>query len=177
MPSSTTAPAEHTSTRPQRLLSALESVPDPRARPGRRYRLTAVLALAVTAVVAGAESFAAIAQWARESTGEQLAQFGVGPGRAPEESTLRKLFNRLDAAALDTAIGIWMFTRTTIADGGRRVIAIDGKTVRGARTRASLAPHLVAAFNTVSGTVPGQRRVDSKTNEIPTARTLLAVST
>ena len=49
MSSSPTAPADTNSTRRERLVHALESVPDPRARRGRRYRLTPVLALAVTA--------------------------------------------------------------------------------------------------------------------------------
>lgn len=97
----------------------------------------------------------------------------AAPG--PDESTLRKLFNRPDAAALDAVIGLKMFTRTTLAGGGRRVIAIDGKPVRGAPAPNRTAPHLVAAFDTTFGTVLGQLKVDAKTNEIPTARTLLGL--
>ena len=92
-------------TRHQRLLTALESVPDPRDRRG-------VLALAVTATVAGCGSFAAIGQWAAETTAEKLASFGLTGGSGPGESTLRKLFARLDADALDRALGAWMWTRT-----------------------------------------------------------------
>jgi len=45
------------------------------------------------------------------------------------------------------------------------VIAVDGKTVRGARVAGGRAVHLLAAFDTTSGTVLGQRVVDGKTNE------------
>ena len=97
--------------------------------------------------------------------------------RAPEESTLRKLFARLDADRLDQVLGAWLWTRTGVVDG-RRLIAIDGKTVRGARTRTgpgqSAAPHLVAAFDHDSGTVLGQLAVEAKSNEIPCVRDLLA---
>ena len=56
----------------------------------------------------------------------------------------------------------------------RRVIAIDGKTVRGARTAADgCAPHLVAALDHATGTVLGQLATAAKSNEIPTVRTLL----
>jgi hypothetical protein len=98
-----------------------------------RYSLAGVLALAVTATVAGCRSFAAIGQWAAETAAEKLLSFGLTTGSAPDESTLRKLFARIDAGALDRALGVWMWTRTFTV-GQRRVIALDGKTIRGART-------------------------------------------
>src|SRR5664279_736587 len=55
---------------------------------------------------------------------------------------------------------------------GRRVIAFDGKTMRGARTPAG-APHLVAAFDHAAGAVVGQLAVSAKSNEIPALRDLL----
>ena len=57
--------------------------------------------------------------------------------------------------------------------GGRLVIAIDGKTVRGAKDKAGMAPHLVAALAHGIGAVLGQVAVDGKSNEIPAVRELL----
>ena len=51
--------------------------------------------------------------------------------------------------------------------GGRLVVAIDGKTVRGARNKTRKAPHLVAALAHGIGVVLGQVAVDGKSNEIP----------
>ena len=173
MPSSPTLPAGANPTRHERLLAALQTVPDPRDRRGVRYSLAGILALAVTATVAGCRSFAAIGEWAAETAADKLASFGLVSGSAPDESTLRKLFARIDADALDRALGVWMWTRTFTVDR-RRVIALDGKTVRGARTRPDgKAPHLVAAFDHGAGAVLGQVAVDAKSNEIPSARTLL----
>jgi len=53
------------------------------------------------------------------------------------------------------------------------VIAIDGKTVRGAKDKAGKAPHLVAALAHGIGAVLGQVAVDAKSNEIPAVRELL----
>ncbi|MGH3327675.1 MAG: ISAs1 family transposase [Streptomycetales bacterium] len=54
------------------------------------------------------------------------------------------------------------------------MIALDGKTVRGARTRPQgKAPHLIAAFDHGAGAVLGQVCIAAKGNEIPAARTLL----
>jgi predicted transposase YbfD/YdcC len=148
-------------------------VPDPRARRGIRHALPGIVAVALAAVVAGARSFAAIGQWAGELTGPQLAELGLSRPTAPDASTFRKVLARLDAATLDRLVGAFLWTRTGVV-GGRRVIAIDGKTVRGARSTTTTAPHLVSAFDHATGTVLGQLATAAKSNEIPTVRTLLA---
>ena len=83
VPSSPTLPADTNPTRHQRLLQALQAVPDPRDRRGVRYSLAGVLALAVTATVAGCRSFAAIGRWAAETAVDTLALFGLTNGSAP----------------------------------------------------------------------------------------------
>jgi predicted transposase YbfD/YdcC len=130
-----------------------------------------MLAAAVCAVLAGARSFAAIGEWALDLSADHLDRLGLE--RAPVESTLRKLLARVDAAALDRQLAVLAWTRTRHI-GGRRVIAIDGKTLRGARTRTTTAPHLIAALDHATGVVLGQDAVAAKSNEIPAVRDLLA---
>lgn len=153
------------------LMTALSAVPDPRARRGRRYPLAGLLAVAVSAVVAGAKSFAAIGEWAASLSSESLAALGLQA--APETSNLRKLFARIDAAALDLQLAVYAWCQIRHI-GQRRVIAIDGKTIRGARTSTTAAPHLVAALDHATGLVLGQNAVAAKSNEIPAVRDLLA---
>lgn len=153
------------------LLSTLSAVPDPRDPRGVRYPLAGVLAVAVCAVLAGARSFAAIGEFAGDLDAAQLDRLGLD--RAPVESTMRKLFGRLDAAALDAALAVYAWCRVRKIQG-RRVIAIDGKTLRGARSSATTAPHLLAALDHATGVVLGQHAVAAKSNEIPAARDLLA---
>lgn len=164
--------------RREHLLSVLARVPDPRDPRGVRHSVSALLAVAVAAVLAGARSFTAIGEWVGDAGAETLA--GLGLSARAEESTIRRLFARLDANALDRALGAFLFTRTGEV-GRRRVIAIDGKTVRGARPRGRsrtgaqpVAPHLVAALDHAAGAVLGQLAVTEKSNEIPCVRTLLA---
>ena len=174
MPSSPICAAAARPDRASHLLDLLAEVPDPRDPRGVRYPLPGVLAVAVTAVLAGARSFTAIGSWAADLSEQALARHGIEA--APDESTLRKLFARLDADKLDQQVGAWMWSRTHCS-GDRRVIALDGKTVRGARTRAGQqheAPHLIAAFDHRAGAVLGQVAVTAKSNEIPAVRDLLA---
>jgi hypothetical protein len=59
------------------LLDYLAQIADPRHRRGRRHALTAVLAVAVAAVLAGARSISAIGGWAGDAPCQVLAALGV----------------------------------------------------------------------------------------------------
>jgi predicted transposase YbfD/YdcC len=130
-----------------------------------------LLAVGIAAVTAGARSFAAIGQWAADAGTDVLS--GLGASRGPaEESTFRRAFALVSPDALDQALGAWLWTRAVRA-GGRLVIAVDGKAVRGAKRKGGKAPHLVAALAHGVGAVLGQVAVDAKSNEIPAVRDLL----
>ncbi|MFE9328876.1 ISAs1 family transposase [Nocardia sp. NPDC052278] len=131
-----------------------------------------VLALALAATLTGARSFTAIAEWAADAPETVLAQLGI-VARVPSESTIRRILGRLAADRLDEVIGAWMWLRTSVIDG-RRVIAFDGKTVRGARDAAGNLAHLLAGLCQRTGVVLAQIAVGAKTNEIPVLQTLLA---
>jgi hypothetical protein len=60
------------------LLQVLASVTDPRRRRGVRHRLPVILAVAVCAVLAGARSYLAIAEWAADADPATLAGLGAG---------------------------------------------------------------------------------------------------
>src|SRR5579859_6762409 len=157
--------------RSQYLLDLLAQVPDPRKRRGRRHSLAGLLAVGIAAVIAGSRSFAAIGQWAADAGPGTLAVLGAARGPA-DESTFRRAFSLVSADVLDRVLGAWLWTRAVQA-GGRLVIAIDGKTVRGAKNKDRKAPHLVAALAHGIGAVLGQVAVDGKSNEIPAVRELL----
>ena len=157
--------------RSQYLLDLLAQVPDPRKRRGRRHALAGLLATGIAAVIAGSRSFAAIGQQSADAGPEVLAVLGAARGPA-EESTFRRAFALVSADVLDRVLGAWLHTRAVQA-GGRLVIAVDGKTVRGAKNKEGKAPHLVAALAHGTGVVLGQVAVEEKSNEIPAVRDLL----
>ncbi len=63
-----------------------------------------ILSLAVCAVLAGARSFTAIAEWAADADRETLASLGV-TGAVPSDSTFRRTLQRLDVDAFDMVAG------------------------------------------------------------------------
>jgi predicted transposase YbfD/YdcC len=157
---------------PSGLLAVLAKVTDPRHRRGIRHRLAVILGLAVCAVLAGARSFTAIAEWAADADEQTLARLGVR-GAVPSESTFRRTLQRLDADAFDGLAGEWAQQQTAPAPGSRRVIAVDGKTLRGSGHGGQDSRHLLAALDHAHGVVLGQADVDVKTNEIPMFSALL----
>lgn len=174
MPSSPIAPVDRDRLADlDRLIDALAAVTDPRGRRGRRHRLVGLLAAGIAAALAGARSFVATGEWVAAADPQMLTALGLTGHRPPSESTIRRAFTAVAAEALDRAVGVWMWTRTRVV-AGRRVIAIDGKTLRGARSQHTTAPHLVAALDHAAGTVLGQLAVPAKTNEVPAVRDLLA---
>jgi predicted transposase YbfD/YdcC len=163
---------------PQGLLEALWAVPDPRKARGVRYRFGSVLAVAVCAVLSGARSYAAIAEWAHDTGPDQRRALGLDT-RAPDPVTIWRVLTSVDPLALDRVIGDWvarhLARRRRLRKHRRPVLAVDGKTLRGARIRGGQdrAPHLMACLDHASGTVLAQVAVGDKTNEIPMFATVL----
>jgi predicted transposase YbfD/YdcC len=147
------------------VLAALAGVPDPRKPRGVRHPITTVVALAACAVLAGARSFAGIGEWAVDASDQVLSRLGMGAA-VPSESTIRRTLQRLDGDTLDAAIGMWAAQRTEPAATTRRLIAVDGKRVRGSGSDTVEPRHLLGAIDHVHGVVLAQREVGCKTNEI-----------
>ena len=155
------------------LFAALSAVPDPRKARGCRHRLVTVLAVSVAAVLAGACSYVAIAEWAQDLPVSARLRLGIGR-RAPSEATIRRVLRAVDLDALDAVLSAWLAAWLPDPPPGRpRVIAVDGKTARGARGADGRAAHLLAAFDHDSGVVLGQTTVDDKSNEITAFAPLL----
>lgn len=151
---------------PVDLLAAMSEVTDPLGRRGVRHGLVTILAVAVGAVLAGARSYVAIAEWAHDLTPVMRLRLGVRRA-APSESTIRRTLQAVDADALDAVISRWLAARIPPPASGPRMIAVDGKTARGARGPDGRPAHLLAAFDQASGVVLGQATVHGKTNESP----------
>jgi predicted transposase YbfD/YdcC len=162
------------------LVAALTGVPDRRDPRGVVHALPGVLATAVAAVLTGARSAAAVAEWASDVPQRVLAELGVfrepltGVYRAPDESTFRRILAGVDADALDDAVGQWLIASMPAAQAtsGRRVYSVDGKTLRGSGP-AGAQVHLLAVLDQRTGAVLAQVDVAGKTNEITRFQPLL----
>src|SRR3954463_1336725 len=135
-----------------RLVQALRAVPDPRQRRGRRHGLQSVLLLALQAVMAGASSWVAIAQWAA------IAPQALGVcGASPSAATFRRVLAAVDITAVEAALTTWVTGRQTrartqqpagaTAAECRTVLAVDGKTLRGSKDAEGQQTKLVCVYD------------------------------
>ena len=148
------------------LWDILGAIADRRGRKGRQFPLQAILAIAIAAMLAGANDLRAIFRWGRRLTPEALALFGID--RAPCHATYHYVFQSLDGDALAKALG--EFARGGGASGH---IAIDGKTLKGSRRLDAKALHVLSAFATGLSCVIGDIVVEPGQNEITAALALL----
>jgi predicted transposase YbfD/YdcC len=141
------------------------TVPDPRRRRGRRHSLQSVLLIAVCAVLAGARSFAAIADW----SAIHRPALGVC-GHPPHGATIRRVLMAVDAVAVERALTRWALARrdeqaaagdavTTPRNERRRVYAVDGKNLRGAHQPGGQQTKLVCVVDHIHRLVLAQTEV------------------
>jgi predicted transposase YbfD/YdcC len=154
------------------LAACFAGLRDPRETSRCDHRLVDILAIAVCAVVACAESWEDIELYGR-SKRAWLETFLALPNGIPSHDTFRRVFMLIDPDAFEACFTRWA---QSLAGGvEREVVAIDGKTVRrsGSRRHERGPLHLVSAWASARGLALGQRAVDGKSNEITAVPELL----
>src|SRR3954447_12849143 len=154
------------------LAACFAGLSDPRETSRCDHQLVDILAIAVCAVVACAESWEDIELYGR-SKRAWLETFLELPNGIPSHDTFRRVFMLIDPDAFEACFTRWA---QSLAGGiEREVGALDGKTVRrsGRRRRGRGPLHLAGAWASERGLALGQRAVDGESNEITAAPELL----
>jgi DDE family transposase len=160
------------------LYDILSEIPDPRHRRGQVYPLASVLTLVATAMLCGCRSLAAIAEWGinynhlapvlgfcrRTRDGTRY--------RTPCISELHTVLAALPAPVFEAALTRWILAQG-VTDLDQRLVAIDGKTLRGSQGHQLPGVHLLAAYCCDVDAVIAELAVPGKTNEHKTALELL----
>lgn len=153
------------------MYSALQALPDPRSAHGRRYDLAFLLTCLVAALLCNCNSTQAVGQWCREHRSLLRRSFGPRRHLTPCASLYRRVLPRLSAEHVEALLATWV--QATRPTDDCEAVAMDGKTVRGARgggVGSSAAPHLLAFCTHHTQETLLQVRVADKTNEIPVAQ-------
>lgn len=168
---------------PGSLVAALAAVPDPRRPRGWRpdyppVPLVALLQATVVAVLCGARSLSAVAQWVREraqDAPELLEALGFPSGRSTCVATLHRVYKGLGVDAFEAAVGTWLAQTGVAPDDA---LALDGKTLRGVHGHVAdgeYVPgvHLVAAYAHGAQAVLAQLRTGGKGQELAATQAVL----
>jgi predicted transposase YbfD/YdcC len=138
---------------------------DPRVSPATRHQLLDIVAIAICAVVCGADTWVEVEAFGRAKEA-WLRTFLALPHGVPSHDTFGRVFAALDPAQFEAGFRSWVATVVELTAGA---VAIDGKTLR----RSHDAPNgkgalvLVSAWAEANRLVLGQVAVDPRSNEIP----------
>lgn len=154
------------------LVEHFAALDDPRIERTKLHPLLSIIAIAICAVICGAESWDEIEQFG-EAKEEWLATFLDLPHGIPSHDTFNRVFAALDPRQFQQCFQSWMAAVRTILPA--EVIALDGKTVRGSHgVHGTGAIHMVSAWATANRLVLAQVKVETKSNEITALPELLS---
>ncbi len=153
------------------LLKALEQITDPRARRGIRHSIASTLAMVVAAGLPGAgRSFRSVGDFTADLPQDALARLGARFHSvqrryiAPNEATIRRHVQMIDADEADAAVGGWLtaLVQQTRAAAGQAdaltMVALDGKVLKGAwEELPDVKVKLFSALAHGEGVIIGQR--------------------
>ena len=158
------------------LVEYLAQLPEYRQAQGKQHPLLALLLLVCIAMLCGARSQSAIADWGRGFGRPWLQRLGFTRDRGPSQPTLSRLFGRIPCKTVEAVLGRWAEQALRCCPpepGALEGVAVDGKTLRGSKRQGATEAHLLSAFSHRLGVVLGQTGVCDKTNEIGAAHEFL----
>jgi predicted transposase YbfD/YdcC len=146
------------------LISVFGSIEDPRSHINQLHDLVDILLIGIISVICGAETWKQMIEFAN-SKEEFLRKFLKLENGIPSEDTINRVFSSIDSMQFENCFIQWVNSITKVTKG--QVIAIDGKTLRGAKSNGKKSPvHMVSAWANENNLVLGQVRVNDKSNEI-----------
>src|SRR3954454_11849499 len=157
---------------PLPITTVFADIPAPRRETANKlHRLTDILTIATCAVIGGAESWEAIAEYGRTKA-EFFRRFLPLDNGIPSPDTFERVFSKLAPGAFSRAFGRWMASACEAT--GLVPIAIDGKSARAAkRNTATGCLHGVTAWAAENRLVLGAEAVPDGSNEVATIPELL----
>jgi predicted transposase YbfD/YdcC len=157
---------------PPAIWSHFENLKDPRVERTRRHQLIDIVIISVLAVVAGADGWSDIVQFA-EDRQDWFKTFLELPAGIPCDDTFRRVFAALDPVKFQAGFLSWAKCLVGSTEG--QLVAIDGKTARHsfASEQDQGALHIVSAWAAQHQVVLGQLATEAKSNEITAIPQLL----
>lgn len=139
------------------LKGRLKSLDDPRRtnRGNYRHKLEDIIIIGLCSVICGGEDFVDMEDFGKERE-DFLRKFLELPNGIPDSDTFRRVFEKLDPEGLSECLVNWLEVELP----ERCIIAVDGKTIKGSKSKAHKAYHVVSAFVADNHITLGEVTVD-----------------
>ena len=157
----------------EELLSWMEYIEDVRQPWKVKHSLKDILVIVLFATLANADDWVEIALFA-ESYQEYLKKYISLENGIPSHDTIQRVMGLISPEILQQLYGKWQeLLDKNEGELIKKVICIDGKTMRGNRCGERKACHIVSAWSKEDGFCLGQKAVEEKSNEITAIPELL----
>lgn len=155
------------------LKSFLKKIKDHRRKQGRRYELEHILLFSILAILSGATSYRKIASFMSKRYEKLNEMFDLNWKRTPAHTSIRDIIKETDGKELEKVFREYSAELAELGDGFR-FIEVDGKVLRGSFDHFTdqKAIQILSAFVSDSQIILAHEEIETKTNEIPVARTL-----
>ena len=154
------------------LITKISLMEDPRTGNAKIHKLTDIVFMVIASVVAGMSTWDEIQEFASHHT-EYFSKYLEMPGGVPSADTFARVFRMLSREGFEGMFRelVEEFRqrreKETGEEAAERNISIDGKTICGAgKYGKEYNVHVVSAYESESGLVLGQTRVEEKSNEV-----------
>lgn len=149
------------------LLDAFTDLPDPRLDRQKKHNLIDIISLTICGVLAGEDTFVDIEYYARNKL-DFFNEFLELPNGIPSHDTFNRVWNLIDPKIFENHFQNWINEVKSAFDLSGKVVAIDGKTMRGSakKSKGTKGLHIISAYATELGLTLGQVTTPDKSNEI-----------
>ena len=152
-------------------LDIFQELDDPRIERKKLHPVPEILLLTLCAVISGCDGWSDIELFGKTHL-DFLRRYLTYKHGVPSDDTLRRFFRAIDPEKFQSLFRKWTQSCLT-PDVTDKVVAIDGKTLRGSVDNDKSAIHMVSAFASEAGIVLGQIKTAEKSNEITAIPELL----
>ena len=154
------------------MLAHFQDLQDPRVSPATRHQLLDIVAIALCAVICGADTWVEVEAFGQAKR-DWLATFLALPHGIPSHDSFGRVFAALDPAQFEAGFRAWVAAVAQVSAGA--VVAVDGKTLRRSHDagQGKDARVLVSAWAEANRLTLGQVAVPPGSNEIPAIPALL----
>ena len=155
------------------LLEWLEYIEDVRQERKVKHKLKDIIVIVLFATLANVDDWVEMEYFAHYNE-EYLKRYIKLENGIPSHDTLCRVFGMLQPEILQQLYKKWQeLLNRNEGEALKKIICIDGKTMRGNRSKESKANHIVTAWSKEDGFSLGQKVVDEKSNEITAIPELL----
>ncbi len=157
----------------EKLLQWMEYIEDVRQEKKIRHKLKDILVIVLFATLANADDWVEIAEFGEVYEDYLKKYIGLENG-VPSHDTIQRVMGMVSPESMQQLYVKWQgLLDSREGEALKRIVCIDGKTMRGNRRKEEKPLHIVSAWSKEDGFCMGQKAVMEKSNEITAIPMLL----